>query len=202
MERDPPPSTAFATSTELLARLRTSSEPTAWQHYTERYRPMLVAFGRGAGLPADDAEDVAQQTLMAFFDALRAGRYDREKGRLRSWLFGIARHTLHGWQRKHRREPAAPGNQTRRLEQAAADDDLSGMWEREWQLAVTRHCLETVRREVEPATFLAFQLMVHKEWTAARVAAHMGIKEAAVFGARQRVVRRLRELAPRLEESF
>jgi DNA-directed RNA polymerase specialized sigma24 family protein len=59
-----------------------------------------------------------------------------------------------------------------------------------------------VRREVTPQTFEAFQLFVSGEWPAERVAAHLGITANAVFGAMRRVLQRLRQLLPSLEEDW
>ena len=133
MGRSAQPSTDLATNTELLAQLRTASGEVAWQRFSERYRPMLTAFARQAGLKSDAAEDVAQQTLLAFYEALRAGKYERDKGRLRSWLYGIARNTLRNWRREHGRDAAAANaaGQTEWLANVEDEDRLSKLWDAE-----------------------------------------------------------------------
>jgi hypothetical protein len=93
-------STASVTSDTLLLGLADPGNRTVWQQFVERYRPPILRFARRRGLTGDDAEDAAQQSLVAFAQAYQEGRYDREKGRLRSWLFGIARNQI----RKTRRE--------------------------------------------------------------------------------------------------
>ena len=79
-----------ATSTALLEALRDLNDDRAWRQFCGRYEPALIAFARRTGLQEQDARDVVQDTLMAFLESFRDGRYDRQRGRLRSWIKGIA----------------------------------------------------------------------------------------------------------------
>jgi len=62
-----------------------------WREFPGRYQPVLVAFARRFGLTHDQAEDAPQGALLRFVEEYRAGRYERSRGRLRSWIFTIAR---------------------------------------------------------------------------------------------------------------
>ncbi|MEW6253758.1 MAG: sigma factor, partial [Planctomycetota bacterium] len=93
---EPAPGTLLSTTTntDLLRGLKDPQNQTVWQQYVDRYRPLLLGCGRRVGLSHADAEDVAQLTLTAFCTAYQAGKYDRERGRLRDWLFGIMRNQI------------------------------------------------------------------------------------------------------------
>ena len=80
------------TTTQLLEGLADPANQAVWQVFDARYRPVLLAFARRLDLSAEDAADVAQEALTRFMTALREGRFDRDRGRLRSWMVGIARH--------------------------------------------------------------------------------------------------------------
>src|SRR5262245_56706047 len=80
---------AWHTTSVILDQLL-QKEPRAWELFLERFRGPLVAFGRKLGLSDTDADDAAQETVVAFMEALERGAYDRSKGRLGRWLFGIA----------------------------------------------------------------------------------------------------------------
>jgi len=82
------------TSTTLLEGLRDAGNDGAWQRFFDRYQPMLVSFGKKLGLSEQDAQDAAQESMKAFAEAYRKERYDPTKGRLRSWLFGIAQNKI------------------------------------------------------------------------------------------------------------
>jgi RNA polymerase sigma factor (sigma-70 family) len=126
----------------LLAGLEDPANETVWRGYVERFRPMLVRWFRRVGLAAADADDVAQDVLLAFANAYRDGKYDRERGRLRAWLFGIARTMLRGFHRRRQRrevqlvESDAGGGSM--LDHIAADGEIEAAWEQEWRDAVLR----------------------------------------------------------------
>jgi RNA polymerase sigma-70 factor (ECF subfamily) len=195
-----------ATNTTLLEGLKDPRNQTAWADYVGRYRPLILAYCQRCSLPPTDAEDVAQDALIAFADSYRKGGYDKARGPLRGWLFGIVRHTLLDWQRSRQRRPEvqAPvsGSQTGFLSALADEDRMTEWWEAEWRNAVVRQCLAAVRRQLEPDTVAAFELFALQGLPARDVAARLGITTNAVFIAKHRVLRRMRELQPLLEENW
>lgn len=194
------------TSASLLASLKDHQNATAWHDYLGRYRPLVVRYLQRTGLHAADAEDVAQEALLAFATSYRNGKYDPARGRLRSWLFGIAQTVLRNWQRRnHRRERQvvdAPDDATGVLGRIADDDHLAALWDEEWQEAVLRQCLAEVRAEVEEKTFRAFERFALEGVAASDVAAELGMTENAVFGAKRRVLDRVKALRPALDDVF
>ncbi len=196
-------SDATITSTMLLEGLREADNATVWQQYVDRYRPLILEYARRAGVRTDDAEDIAQQALAAFADAYRAGRYDRDKGRLRDWLFGIVRNQLRHWyQRGRGREVQITGESSDFFAKVEDKEHMQAGWNEQWRAAVLEQCLLRVRGEVQPSTWDAFDLFACRGWPAARVAEHLGISPDAVFGAKRRVLNRVRELQPLLEEEW
>jgi RNA polymerase sigma-70 factor (ECF subfamily) len=194
---------ATATSTFLLEGLRDQANQTVWAQYVGRYLPLIVGYCGRLGLAAHDAEDVAQEALLAFARRYRAGDYDRERGRLRAWLFGMVHTEIARWRRAHarqERQQVAAGT----IEPADVPDHdrLAAMWEEEWRDAVLRQCTADVKREVGEKTFAAFELFACQGWPAKRVAEHLGTSEGAVFVAKHRVLRRIRKLHPELEETW
>lgn len=191
-----------ATSTSLIEGLRDPANRTAWHAYVERYRPLIVRYARRVGVNASEAEDVAQTALMEFTSALRGGRYDRERGRLRTWLFGIVANQVRRW-RERVRPREVVGDETaagQALGAAQAPDELAQAWDDEWRQAVLRQCLEAVGREVQPTTLAAFERFVLDGLDARAVAAELGLSPNAVFGAKRRVLERIRDLLPLMEE--
>jgi RNA polymerase sigma factor (sigma-70 family) len=195
-----PPMRTTMTSTILLEGLKRTANQTVWSDYVDRYRPLILSYARRVGLADADAEDLAQQVLLTFADAYRAGRYDRSKGRLRSWLFGIAKTTLRNHNHRKGREPRVLAGTTAEnlIDQLPREGRLSEIWEDEWRQAVLHQCLVEVGREVEPSTLRAFELFARKGWPAEQVAAELNMSENAVYGAKRRVLGRIRELLPQI----
>ncbi len=191
-------SSSRLTRTALLDALQRPDDHALWRGYVDEYRPRLVAFGRRAGLAEPDAEDVAQRTLATFCGALRRGRYDRQKGRLRHWLFKILRNQIATWRRtRPRRESPVDQSPDRTdfFERLPARNSRSRFREVEYQLAKLRRCLETVRTEVDERTFRAFDRFALQGRPAEEVGHDLGMTANAVFSAKRRILRRVRELA-------
>ena len=86
------------------------------------------------------------------------------------------------------------------LGQLSAEGDLEDLWEEEWRKAVLGQCLGEIRGHVKPLTYRAFEEYALKQRPAAEVGRELGLTENAVFGARRRVLGRLREILPLMED--
>lgn len=192
------------TSTVLLQALRDHGNDRAWEQFERRYRTMLWSFCLKLGLQSADAQDAAQEAITAFIEAYQAGRYDREKGRLRSWLFGIAHRKAIDIRRRRGREVVVSDKTDGSMFLGAVEspDEAAQLWEQEWQAAVLRACMEGVRREVNAATFEAFELQVLHEKPVEEIAGRLSMTPHAVHCAKSRVLARIRELRPVLEETW
>ncbi|MCA3010317.1 MAG: RNA polymerase sigma factor [Phycisphaerales bacterium] len=172
----------------------------AWRQFVERFREPLRRLARRTGLDDGEAEDAAQQTLLVFQDGLRRGTYDRDRGRLSAWLFGIARNEIRRASQRSRRRTALglAGGEPWPSEAEAADAERD--WHRDWQEQVLALAMARVRREVQPNTWAAFErVQLHGE-EPATVAAALGISRNAVFVAKHRVLSRLRAIEAELTE--
>ena len=148
------------------------------------------------GVPAREAEDVAQDTLVSFAERYRAGQYQRERGRLSRWLFGIAfNHVM-----RCRRRLARSGGRIEAESEIADDRRVEAAWDEEWNSALWRLCAQRVQHEFEATTYRAFERVVRDEVAPAEVARELGVTVRSVYNSRYRVLKRLRELRQELEE--
>lgn len=192
------------THTALLVGLQAAQNDEVWSDFYARYQPLVVAVGRRLGLTEQDALDAAQETLLAFAEGYRKGGYDRSKGRLRNWLFGIAMRKIRDTQRRNGRglTVVEPPDKTWVLNGVPDDHSLSEVWESEWQKRMLEACLENICRHMEMSTIQAFELFVLRQWPADKVAAHLGISRNAVFKAKRRVLSRMRETYKHLQTNW
>lgn len=186
----------WITSTRLLEALHAGDDGNAWDEFVGRFRPPIVSFARGMGLRPPEAEDVAQEVFLTFAKHYRDGRYDRSKGRLSKWLFGIARnHTLSALRNVNRGElNLAPGQRTAFWSALPDSATTSALWDTQWQQAILRHCLAQVSREVDATTFAAFEMVAYGQRPPAETAASLGITVKAVYNAKHRILKRIRAL--------
>jgi len=201
---DPQSPHTLRTNTELLLGLQDAGNNVTWSAFVQRYRPVLVAFGKRLGLSHDTAMDAAQEALMAFLDSYLAGNYTRDKGRLRSWLFGIAKNSVRRqWRKAPREQQVAQDDESTAFVNKIADDhSMSDAWEEEWRQAVLNSCLAELRKTCEPHTMRAFELYVLNDWPADKVASEVGISRDAVFQAKRRLMKKMREMLESLERDW
>jgi RNA polymerase sigma factor (sigma-70 family) len=190
------------TSTLLLEGLKNASDKDAWDEFDNRYRPLVLAVARRLGLGEFDADDAAQETMAAFVQAYRQQQYDRAKGRLRDWLCGIAGHKIRDIQRKGSRQEKTIADQTDAgsFTNDIEDHHIENLWRDEHKKAILRQCLEEIRRTVSPKIYESFQLYALQQWPAKRVAGHLQITEDVVYQSKRRILERIREIKPRMEE--
>lgn len=189
------------TNTSILSRLETFSADTAWTSLAEHFEQPLTRYARRFGLSQDVVQDVVQETLVAFAEKYRRGAYDRTRGRLSGWLFGIARHEVAAARRKAALDPVGALDSEQERDHPDRDDAPERIWEEEWRRATLERCTERVREEVEPATWECFSMQIFGGLDADEVAARMDLPLTRVYNAKHRVSRRLRELAREFEDA-
>lgn len=187
----------WVTTSTLLVRLGDFANRDAWEQFAQRFREPIIHFARSSGLAEADAEDVAQESLLAFAQAHQRGEYDRSKGRLSQWLFGIAyRKAMDALRARARREAKIGLNvaESSFWVDVPDEESASTAWDTTWHKCLLQHCLEQVQREVEPTTYRAFELVAREHRSAADVAQELGVPIKLVYNAKHRVLKRIREL--------
>ncbi len=190
------------TTTRLLDDLRDPANAAAWEGFDARYRPILVAIARRRGFADHDAAEIAQQTLAEFARSYAAGRYERGRGRLSSWLIGIAGHVAarlgrtNGSRGAHAENHAAEGWER--------DASLAEAWRHERERAIIGQALALIREEgrMRDETLRAFELFAIRGVPAAEVARQCGMSVDAVYVVKNRLTGRLRELVRELTIAY
>jgi RNA polymerase sigma-70 factor, ECF subfamily len=182
-------------SSSLLARVR-ASEQAAWARLVDLYSPLVYRWCRQAGLQAADAADVGQQVFLAVARKVRDFRRDREGDSFRGWVREITRNKVSDHFRARAGAPPAEGGDALlgvAEETAAGPDASDAAADPEEEGLLYRRAVELIRAEFEPRTWQAFWQVVVDGRPPADVAGALGTTRNAVYLAKARVLRRLRE---------
>lgn len=178
------------TSVSLLERLRRTEDTAAWPRFVRLYTPLLFHWARRAGLPQEDAADLVQEVLLLLVRKLPTFTYEPGKS-FRGWLRAI---TLNKWRERGRRKALAePGPDDPGLSAVAAPPEADPFEEVEYRQRLVQRALQIMQAEFEPTTWKACWESVVSGRPAAEVAAELGVRVEVVYGAKSRVLRRLRE---------
>ncbi len=190
------------TTTLLLDGLRDARNETAWREFYGRYMPIIVCFSRKLGLDDADAADVAHDTLACFVREYRDGKYDRERGRLRSWIIAIVQSRVACFKRDQARRHEVRGQSA--INDLPAESQLTKVWEAEHRRVIVQRALADLHSHTRLAvrTIRAFERLVIDERPAAEVAAELGITPADVYVAKHRVAKHLRRIVTRLQALY
>ena len=102
------------TSASLLEKLRIFQEQQAWERFMSLYTPLLAAWGRRAGLPEHEVEELIGRLQLKLVQEIPSFVYDPAK-RFRSWLKTLVNHELANIAREAgARYPARKGRAARK----------------------------------------------------------------------------------------
>lgn len=186
----------------LLARA-CEGEEDAWKRLSDLYRPLILGWLRRYGLQSEDAEDLAQEILVAVVRSLGEFAHSGRRGAFRSWLRTITvNRTRNFWKAQGNRETATGDSGVLQLLQGLEDEDseLSRVWDQQHDQYVVRCLLDLVALEFEPKTVLAFRRLTLDGASGEEVARELATSVGAVYVAKARVLKRIRQEAEGLIE--
>lgn len=181
-------------SSGLLERIKVQDQ-SAWERLVRLYSPLVYRWCRRGGVSAEDAADVGQEVFRAVARKVRDFRHDREGDSFRGWLRAITRSKVCDHLRGLSGGTTAAGGSdalTRLYQVPAPEEDSADAECREETRVLYRRAVELIQAEFENATWQAFWRVVDGQ-RPADVAAELGMTVNAVYTAKSRVLRRLRE---------
>ena len=175
----------------LLERLRDAGDEAAWRRLVQLYTPLLFYWARRRGESEHDAADLVQEVFVTLLQTLPTFQYDRN-GKFRSWLRTVMLNKLRDRKRRDARAENALAQVAQRPEVAVADA-TEDVWDAEYLQMLTSRALRLMQTDFAPATWQACWQTVVQGRPPADVARQLGISENAVYLAKCRVLRRLRQ---------
>lgn len=181
------------TNDSLLARIREPRDRGAWEEMVEVYRPLIYRVARRRGLQDADAQNVAQEVLQKVAAAVHNWD-EKPAGGFRRWLSTVAKHAAIDWLRKVRPDEPTGGTSAQLVLQEVesahdAEDEVRTELERE----SFRRAARRIRDEFEHTTWVAFWETMVQGRRSTEVAKDLGKSLGAVYTARSRVMRRLKQ---------
>lgn len=178
------------TSVSLLERLRQPAEQEAWARFVDLYTPLIYYWARRVGLGSEEAADLVQDVLTMLVQKLPEFEYDPQKS-FRGWLRVL---TLNKWRenRRHRGIAMAEASDSALTGLISPEDD-DPFWQVEYRQHLVGRALKLMQAEFQATTWKACWECVVSGKSAADVARELGMTPVAVYAAKSRVLRRLRD---------
>lgn len=180
------------TRASLLDRLKDLGDREAWQDFFDTYWGVIFHFAKRTGLDEAEAEDVVIETVTVVARKIEEFKYERERGRFKTWLLTIARHRIGDrFKKRARRDQHGGTIPLESLPEGTLPEprpsELERLWDEEWQTRLIDMTLKAVKKHVGARQFQIFHSYVIQENSAADVAAFYNISRGQVYMAKNRV---------------
>jgi RNA polymerase sigma factor (sigma-70 family) len=180
-----------ATRPSLLLRIRDANDSDSWADFVTVYGPLIRGYCRLRGLQEADADDVSQEVLTQVARSIGSFDYEPGRGRFRDWLGAVTRNKIIRFLEIKGRGGPAAGLEFASVQLSSAGEDPE--WLAEFHAPVLEAALVRIRDGFEAATWDAFERIWGGDHSAREVAQSLGMTIDAVYAAKSRVLRRLRE---------
>lgn len=177
------------TNPSLLRRLSSKEDSLAWSRFVALYTPLVDRWIGQLGFREPDRSDLVQEVFIVLLGKVSSFQYDR-LGSFRGWLRTVTVNKCRDLARRRGRETEPRFVET--IERAA-EDDTQLLTQQEYRDYLSRTALKMMREHFSESTWRACWEHVAMGRNAKDVAEELGMSENAVYLARGRVLRRLRQ---------
>lgn len=189
------------TRASLLLRIRDSEDQVSWGEFVELYVPLIYGFARNQGLQDADAADVAQDVMTSVNSAISGFDYDAQQGRFRGYLYTVTRNQIGRFWKKN---VGKVGTGNTAVHALLNQTEARNTDEEEWNEQHRWRLFEWARQKVQPEftenTWQAFKRTSLDHHKPQEVAHALGISVGAVYIAKSRVIKRIRDVVAELEQ--
>src|SRR5262249_5607479 len=155
--------------------------------------PLVYGFARKRGLQEADAADLTQEVLRAVAGSVQRLDYDPSRGTFRAWLYTVSCSKFTDYLRGRNGACAGSGNSAIHAMLCAQPAPDEAQWEEEYQRQLFAAASARVRHEFKETTWQAFWRVAVEDHAAKDVAEALALTVGAVYIAKSRVLRRLKE---------
>ena len=143
------------TRSSVLKAVADTENTAAWNRLFDLYAGFVFSMARHKGLKPEDADDIVQVVFADLARNLPVFKYDREKGRFRSYLTGLVNWRVMDRLRSSRRDAELKAGFWEEA-RAMAEQDDDEFAEREWRASAMEEALRRIKPDVRPEHYAAF----------------------------------------------
>jgi RNA polymerase sigma-70 factor (ECF subfamily) len=182
-----------ATRISYLNRLVSEGQST-WNDFDIVYKPLLRRWLQGQAISDADIEDIIQEVMLFVANHLHRFDHNQRTGAFRKWLRSVTVNITRNYLRKQRHETLSSEDLEQRLGELEDDSSrVTLVFEQDYQRTLMKQVLQRIERGFSPKTISMFHQHVLDGASVQETAASHRVSKAAVYVAKSKVMRRLRE---------
>lgn len=190
------------TRASLLMRIRDAGDAESWRVFVTIYAPLVYRYACRRGLQDADAADLSQDVMEKVARAIRSFEYQPAKGRFRDWLLTITRRQVARFHESRARCPEQLFGSAELEQLGEGTEQPDADWNDDFNARVLQVALDRARLHFEPTTWRAFESVWLENRTAPDTADALSLHIEAVYYAKSRVLKRVRDEVQEIVEDF
>ena len=188
------------TRSSVIRAVADTENEAAWRRLFDLYAGFVFSIARSKGLKEEDADDVVQIVFSDLARNLPTFKYDRAKGKFRSYLTGLVHWRVMDKLKAGKRDAELKAKFVEFVDPAPVDD--GGFSEREWQAAALEEALRRIKADVRPEHYAAFVANAVEGQDTESVMKLYGISCDNLYQIRTRLTAKLREMVTKILEEM
>ncbi|MEW4486492.1 sigma-70 family RNA polymerase sigma factor [Thalassoglobus sp. JC818] len=191
------------TRESLIIQVKNPENRVAWEEFVSIYRPVIVRTAVARGMQLADAQDLAQQVLLAVASAISRWEKRDKTTRFRHWLSKITRNAIVNALSRGPKDRAAGGSSIQELlaQYQQPDVETVSLIDWEYRRELYLQAARIVQKDVQNETWQAFELTVIDGMSNQEAAEVLGKSLGTIYTARCRIMQRLRDEIAEMEAS-
>jgi RNA polymerase sigma factor (sigma-70 family) len=166
-----------------------------WQEFEQVYKPLLVFWMKKKNVPASAKDEVLQECWISAFKAIGKFERDSDKGSFRGWLRTIVHRRVADYFRSLPKDQTVPQEWLNDIVTPEQMDAEELEEEKEALREIEARALSVVRGSIKNEnTWKMFWMTAVEKVPTEEVAQQFNVSKAGVRMAKQRVLKRLKEL--------
>ena len=177
----------------LIQRLKRWDDQESWREFFDTYWRLIYATAIKSGLPAVEAQEVVQETVISVSRKIADFKATPDAGSFKGWLLQMTRWRIADQVRKrHPHEFNGDGGDSSRTSATLRIPDPVGLelervWEEEWQNNLVNAALDRLQGQISAKHYQIFYLYLIRGVEVEKVAAATGVKPNDVYLVKHRL---------------
>ena len=180
------------TRSSVLRAVANTENEAAWQRFFDLYAGFVFSIARSKGLNDTDADDIVQMVFADLARNLPSFKYDREKGRFRSYLAALVKWRVIDRLEAVRRDADLKADFMEEAKATGPGDDEFA--DREWQAVAMDNALRRIKPSVRPEHYAAFVASTVEGQDTETVMKLYNLSRDNLYQIRKRLSERLRKV--------
>ena len=180
------------TRSSVIRAVADTENAAAWNRLFDLYAGFVYSIARRKGLNDADADDIVQMVFADLARNLPSFKYDREKGRFRSYLAALVKWRVIDRLKAVRRDADLKADFMEEAKATGPGDDEFA--DREWQAVAMDHALRRIKSSVRPEHYAAFVASTVEGQDTETVMKLYNLSRDNLYQIRKRLSERLRKV--------